>query len=349
MKRIQNFYLFSYRLTGFIFLSGLIASILWYGFTVVFFICSSSWSVPMILSPNQEKVMSHLEHLLNIEQQLSKNQVELKSAQEALLEKKHMLHNSKDLELRVQDSMVSQSVLYLKNALVLNEITKEKKHNLDKLNKLTREIKAKEAILDEELKLGLITRQDALSQQISLNNLRTTLIDSKTKVHELTEQARHFSSAANTLTGKGNNLLAMHKVVKKAELERQISELKIDTYALTATIKELKTNIDKRKKALALMQKSPYILATKGMTTVAFVPYGNLKRVKIGNPVYSCYLDMIFCYKAGTVTSVYRAEEYGVHPIFKSETKGQFIGIAFYNKVDAQKKLLFLNSKPLFV
>lgn len=97
------------------------------------------------------------------------------------------------------------------------------------------------------------------------------------------------------------------------------------------------------------MQRSPYILATKKPTTLAFIPYPNLKRIKKGNPVYSCYLDMIFCYKSGQIADIYSAEEYGKHPIFKSEIKGRLIRIAYADKKDAQKKLLFLNSKPLLI
>lgn len=349
MKRVQNFYLYSYRLTGFIFLTGLIASILWYGLSVVFFIGSSSWSVPLILSPNQEKVITHLEHLLNIEHQLTKNRTELKAAKRALLDKNEILKRAQKINQRVEESMVSQSTLYAKNSLILKEITKEKAQNLNSLNKLASEIQIKEDQVENELQMGLITKQEAISQQISLNNLRSNIIDSKAKMHELKEQSKNYANAASTLNGSAKNLLAMHKVVKKVEIERQVAELEIDTYALSENIKELEYNIKKRKRALTLMRKSPYIRATKGLTTVAFVPYKNLKRVKVGSKVYACYLDMILCYKAGNVTNIYMAEEYGVHPIFKSETKGQLIGITFQDPTDAQKKLLFLNSKPLLV
>lgn len=350
MKRIQNFYLYSYRLTGFIFLSGLISSILWYGFSMIFFIASTSWSVPLILSPHQEKVMTHLEHLLNIEQQFSKNTAELKAAQKALIDKSEILKNALLLENRVQESMVAQAVQYAKNSLVLDKFNQEKKQTIDRMNNLLMEIQNKEQLINKELKMGLITKQEALSQQIYLSNLHTSLIDSKSRAHELEQKSIDFANASTTLNGdSANNLVAMHKVIKKVELDRQVAELKIDTYALQSKIKELKFTIHKLQVALDIMKKSPYILATKGAQTVAFIPYANLKNVRNGSPVYSCYFDMIFCYKAGHVTEVYKGEEYGRHPIFKSDTKGRFIGIKFNSKADAQKKLVFLNSKPLIV
>lgn len=114
MKRLQNFYLYSYRLTGFIFLLGLISSILWYGFSMLFFSTSASWSVPLILSPDQEKVITHLEHMLNLEHQLAKDKTELKTAKEALLNKVALLKKSYALRLRFKQSMTAQAKQYSK-------------------------------------------------------------------------------------------------------------------------------------------------------------------------------------------------------------------------------------------
>lgn len=139
----------------------------------------------------------------------------------------------------------------------------EKKQNLKELNKLASQIRDKEAAIDQELKLGLITKQEALNEQLTLNNLRSHLIDEKTEAHELKQRSIDFANAADTLDGAATNLLAIQNVVKKNELDIQIAALKIDSYALKVTIKHLEKGIKKRQQALAKMQRSPYILATK--------------------------------------------------------------------------------------
>jgi len=349
MKRLQNFYLYSYRFTGFIFLLGLISSILWYGFSILFFLCNSSWSLPLILSPNQEKVMVHLEHVLNMEHQLEKNIAELKAAQKALSTKKAIIKNVQQLSLRVTESMTSQSLQYSKTSQIFKKLTKEKVKNLNELSRLASEIRGKEHVIDKELKVGLITKQEALAQNVILSNIHASLIDTKTKVHELSQRSKDFANAASTLKGSANNLSAIQKVIKKVELDSQIAELKIDAYNLSTTIEYLEKNIEKRRKTLTVMKNSPYILATRVSNTLAFVPYHNIKNIKVGSPIYSCFMDMIFCYQSGLITHIYQGEEYGKHPIFKSEIKGQLVAVTFNRKTDAQKKLVYLNSKPLLI
>jgi hypothetical protein len=349
MKRIQNFYLYSYRLIGFVFLLALISSILWYGFSMLFFIANSSWSVPLILSPNQEKVMMHLEHVLASEHQVTKNLAELTTFTKALEHKKLLLKTAQKLQVRVNQSMLLQSQQDTKNSRMFKTLSKEKTASIAELNQLLSKINLREAMIEKELQAGLITKQEALSAHLSSSKVRSDLVDARASLHDLNRRAQDFSNAANTLNGAANNLLAMNKVIKKVELENQIAQLKNDIFSLTISTEQLKTNVEKRNQVLIQMKNSPYILATRQPTTVAFVPYRNLTHAKVGAPVYSCWLDMVLCYKSGHISRVYKAEEYSKHPIFKSDIKGQLIGIVFNHKSDGQKKLLFLNSKPLLL
>lgn len=347
MKRVQSFYLYSYRMVGFVFLIGLISSILWYGFSMLFFISNTSWSVPMILSPNQEKVMTHLEHVLALEHEVAKNMAQLSSTQESINHKKTQLQSTEKLQIRVEQSMALQSDLYSQNGKIFDKLSKEKTASVSTLKQLAAKIENRDTLIDEELKLGLITKQEAISAHLTSSKIQSDLVDAKASMYDLHQRSLDSLNAASTLNGSADNLMAMDKVVKKAELEELILQLKSDIFSLTITADQLTKTIDEKNQVLSILTNSPYIQATKNPTTVAFVPYRNLKRVKVGAPVYSCMLDMILCYKSGTVANVYKAEEYSKHPIFKSDLKGQLIGIAFDEESDGQKKLLFINSKPL--
>lgn len=349
MKRLQSFYLYSYRLTGFIFLLGLIVSILWYGFSILFFSASTSWSVPLILSPNQEKVITHLEHMLNFEHQLTEDITQLKTAKIALETKLLLLKKTNILHQRFTESILAQTKRYTNKSESLQQLTLEKNETIENINSLASQIKHREMSIAQELQSGLITKQEALKERLSITSLHNHLIDAKARSHELNQRAIDFANAADTLDGAASSLFALQNVVKKNELDIQIAELKIDTYSLKVTIEHLERVIKTRQDALEKMRRSPYILAINQSTWVAFVPYTNLHSVTPGSPVYSCYLDMIFCYKSGVVTDLYSAEEYGKHPIFKSEVKGQLIRIAYIDEKDARKKLLFINSKPLMI
>ena len=345
MKRIQRFYLYSYRMIGFIFLVGLISSILWYGFTLLFYMGSSSWAVPTILSPNQERVINHLEHVLVLEDHLTKDIAELKTIKQSLSHKKTLLNIANELQLRVQKTLVSQSKQYEKNSRIFKELGKEKKATVSELMLLASKIEGREATIDKELKVGLITKEEALAAHLVSNKIRSELVDAKAHMQDLRQRSLDFSNAANTLNGSADNMVAMYKVVKKIELENQIAQLKSDIFSLDITVEQLRKNISKKTKAIHLIKKSPYIRAIKKLTTVAFVPYLNLKHVSAGSPIYSCYLDMIFCYQSGQVTHVYKAEEYFPHPIFKSEIKGQLIGIKFNHQSFQMCHIQFLLPK----
>lgn len=349
MKKIQNYYLYSYRMVGFIFLTGLIASIIWYGFSILFFIGNSSWSVPMVLSPNQEKVMAHLEHVLSFEHEVTKNRAELIALEQTLEHKKMLRKMNRKLAVRVAESMSLESTHYDEASHYFDDLSKEKSVTLNQLNQLSAEISEQEDVIDNELKAGLITKNEAILAHITWNKVRDGIIDSKASMYELHKRSTEYAAAAHTLNGTGNSLKTMNKVIKKVELEGNIAQLTSDIFSLKITQGHLQKNITKKTKVLSLMKNSPYIMATRKPVTVAFVPYTNLKKIKVGSPTYSCYLDMVLCYKSGVVVGIYNAEEYTKHPIFKSDIKGQLIGVEFTYESDAQKKLLFLNSKPLLI
>ena len=349
MKKIQNFYLNSYRLVGFVFLTGLIVSILWYVFSLLFFISNSSWTVPMILSPNQEKVMAHLEHVLSFEHDVTKNKAEVIASEQILKHKQSLLKINQQLLERFNESLVDQSKNAVRASNVYKKLNNAQIANMNHLSQLITQIHHEDQVIDQELKMGLITKQEALLAHVAWSKLLTSWSNSKASIFDFKQRVREYDEASNTLTGSGNHLKWMSRVIKKVELESQISELKSDIFTLTVTTKLLKKNIDKKNKVLSFMKSSPYIQATRKATTVAFVPYHNLNKVKIGAPIYSCYLEMIFCYKSGQVSSIYNGEEYSSHPIFKSNIKGQLIGVDFINEADAQKQLLFINSKPLLI
>lgn len=347
IKKLQNFYLYSYRSIGFLFLFGLIFSIAWYVISILFFTVNRHWSVPLIISPGQEKVITHLEHMLNIEHQLSLDIAELKMDKKAVRKKEGELAKVRSIHVRVKQSIHAQSKQYKKLSHIFNSLTEEKEKNVQDLTELLAETNLKEKNIKRELQLGLITKQEALTQRLSLENLRSGLIDAKEKAFELHQRSLDFGFAADTLNGASQHLVAMNNVTKKMELENKISELNTEIYSLNIKTKQLVKNIEKRRAALKVLRDNPYILATKKPVDVAFVPYRNVKNIQVGSPVYSCYLDMVFCYRSGRVMSLYHAEEHGRHPVFQSEIKGMYVRIAFDDEEDAQRKLLFFHSKPL--
>lgn len=348
MKNLQQFYLSLYRSIGLFVLIALVCIILWYGFSVVFFGFSKTWSIPVVLSPTQERVIGQLARISSFQQELEKNKVDLQTTVKSIENKKAILNDATSLQQRIKLSMNNQSERYNNASQSLNKILGEKKRNIQKLSKLASEIKLKERLIDKELKAGIITKYESNNQQLVLNNIQQGLTDSKANALLLQQQVGDLVSSAQTYKGANSNFDAITGVSKQVELEAQIAEIKNELLKLQATQNNLEAAINDNNSVLELIKNSPYYLATKGPTTVTFVPYANLQNVKVGDKVFSCYASVVLCKKVGEVASIYNAEEYAIHPIFRTNIKGQFVGVLYDNGLsDSKSDVLFIGSKPL--
>lgn len=349
MKRVQNIYLYFYRVIGFIFIVGLICAILWYSLSILFFSFSNTWSVPIVLSPSQEKVIGHLTRVSAFEQELRKNKIDLNTAREEYSKKNILLQNAELLQPRLDNSILVQAKRYSDASAQLKELTKERQKNISELSALSKKNQGKKASIDKELSAGIITKHEANEQKLMLNNLNSGLIDAKAQLTDLLLNAEELSSAAKTLNGSFGNIDAINNIVRKVDLNVQIEGLRSELFKLDATIETLESVIEESDRVLQILKNSPYFLATKEATHVAFVPYDNRTNAKAGERVYSCYLRMILCYRAGTIIQVYEAEEYGKHPVFQTALKGIFLGVEFKDPDDAKKDLLFIGSRPFII
>lgn len=349
MKKIQNTYLYFYRTIGFIFIIGLVGAILWYALSILFFSLSATWSVPIVLSPSQEKVIGHLTRVSAFEQELRKNKIDLDITQEEYSKKKILLQNAELLQPRLDHSIAAQSKRYLEASGQLKSLTKERQKNIAELNKLSKDNRVKKSSIDRELKAGIITKNEANSQQLILNNINSSLIDAKAQLTDLSLNAEELGSAATTLNGSSGNIDAMNNIARKVDLNLQVEGLRTDLSKLGATIETLVPVIEEGDRILQVLKDSSYFLATRESTRVVFIPYDNRANAKVGEKVYSCYLRMVFCYRAGTIVRVYEAEEYGRHPVFQTALKGIFLGVDFKDPDDAKKDLLFIGSRPFII
>ena len=345
--KLQNIYLHLYRIIGFIFLAGLVCAILWYALSVLFFSSNSNWSIPLVLSPTQDKVIGHLSQVSSFEQNLSKQKIELMTNAEELKSKEALLESTMGLNERLSQSMNAQAQRYAHAgqdmAAVLNEKQNAFLSNKGNLNAAQASLKN----IDRELRLGLITKQQAASQRLSLYALSSTMINDKAQIQQLKTQTGEMASAANTLSGGDSNLAAIVSVSQGAELNIKLVQLKNDILKLKASNADLEKNIASSDKTLEGLKDSPYLLAIRHPTNVIFVPYENMGDVHEGAPIYTCYLKMIFCAQSGQITRVYEAEEYARHPMFKTDLKGRFVGVNFEEEKDAQKDIAFIDHRPL--
>lgn len=137
----------------------------------------------------------------------------------------------------------------------------------------------------------------------------------------------------------------VHRETEKARLEKDNAVGK-------------RTPLEKRLDALALRQKdqdavvhrlesSPYLRAVNGKVVLAFVPYQNLRNVKIGTKLYSCAWGLILCSVVGTVKTTIDGEVQDIHPHDESVQRGIMVEVDLTTPSAAGESVLFAGSKPL--
>jgi hypothetical protein len=138
----------------------------------------------------------------------------------------------------------------------------------------------------------------------------------------------------------------MHRELEKAKLERDNS---IGQRApLNQRLENLKLRKVDQDGLVKRLEQSPYLRAINQKIVLAFVPYQNLRNVKIGTKLYSCAWGLVACSNVGKVTTVLEGEVQNVHPHDESIQRGVMVEIDVSSS-SAGDTVLFAGGKPLFL
>lgn len=96
------------------------------------------------------------------------------------------------------------------------------------------------------------------------------------------------------------------------------------------------------------LEQAPYLRAVNQKIVLAFVPYQNLRNVKIGTKLYGCALGLVACSNVGKVTAVLEGEVDSVHPHDESIQRGVMVEIDVSSS-SAGETVLFAGGKPLWL
>lgn len=330
-----------YRVFAIVTLYAVLAGVLGYGFVMGFYAINTSWAAPVILSPSDDKSLDFTQKLVTSKQTLEDVSLDKKRIEGSLSEM--TLHRASLLALEPElRSAIAREKTHARAAgPQLSQLDQQKQADNQKTGDIMAKAKELEAALDKDLAAGLITKGDAATERVALNQAQTSFTDSRISEVMLTD---------SVLEKNTNGTKSLDILDKQIELRSQIAQLDIAISLAEKQIHEESQQIDRLKTALATAKQTPYYLSVSGGSKVyfAFVPYDNQSGVKPGAPVYDCYLNMVACRKVGTVRQVFTGEEHAIHPIFRSDMRGFLILMALDHSESAKSKTVFLNRKPLF-
>nr|HEX4319076.1 hypothetical protein [Kofleriaceae bacterium] len=137
----------------------------------------------------------------------------------------------------------------------------------------------------------------------------------------------------------------VHREVERTTLDKDNANGK------RAPLKKRLEALDLRQKdqdaVVHRLESSPYLRAVNGKVVLAFVPYQNLRNVKIGTKLYSCAWGLVGCSVVGTVKATIDGEVQDIHPHDESVQRGIMVEVDLTTPSAEGESVLFAGSKPL--
>lgn len=194
------------------------------------------------------------------------------------------------------------------------------------------------------------------STQLADAKLRASaLVTEKFEIEaSLSEIERTVASSDKFITDVGTNA-ADPKSPEQWLVRRELERAKLDKdnavgkrTPLRQRLDSLRLRMDDQDKVVKRFQQSPYLKAIDSRVFLAFVPYQNLRNIKVGVRLYGCSWGLIACSNVGKVTAILEGEVTDVHPHDESIQRGMMVEIDVSNSA-AGHSVLFAGGKPLWL
>ena len=331
-----------YRVVAIVALYVVLFGVLAYAFVMGFYAINTSWAAPVILSPSDDKSLDFTEKIVTSKQTLEDLNIDKKRLESSIAEMTKHRTALVNLEPELDAAIARETKHNRATGPQLMQLDGQKQADNLKTQDVMAQVKLVETAIDKDLAAGLITKTDAAAQRAALNQAQTSFTDSRINELLLTD---------NILDKTTNNTKSLDVLDKQAELKSEIAQLDIAINVAQTQVHEESQQIDRLRTAIATAKQTPYYPLVSGGNPVhfAFVPYDNEQSVRVGSPVYDCYLNMVACRRVGTVKQIFSGEEHAIHPIFRTDVRGFLVQMDLEHPASAKSKTVFLNRKPLFL
>lgn len=139
-------------------------------------------------------------------------------------------------------------------------------------------------------------------------------------------------------------------------LRREVDRAKLDKENQLGRRKPLESRLaslsNRSKEQLEVvhrLEQSPYLRAINGKVVLAFVPYQNLKHIKVGTKLYGCSWGLVMCSRVGTIKATIEGEVQDIHPHDQSVQRGVMVEIQLSTPSAEGNTVLFAGGKPLWL
>lgn len=357
VPRLNSIFGAFYKAMGFFILGGILFALASYLGMHSFFYTSESWIAPIIISSSDEEVIRLYGH-----------------AAEQKMEREKVLAHARELQVRLADvERIIQTERRFQQRF-MEAVENDRRLRADELRRLREILETSREVRDQ---IELSNQAFAGMARKRANELMSArLVDREeylTLEHQLAQMARTNLSLAETeagIAGKISELFARSTALDSIGKSGGGSKASVDvvllereylksSLALARAAEEegaLRENLEATMRAVRMydeilrsIENAPRIRAIEGKLTVAFVPYENLPNATPDAPVYGCAIGVVLCKEVGRISERLEGEVTARHPVRNKIIRGIFVEVDFSEPDWAEKDVLHVGGRPLFL
>jgi hypothetical protein len=354
----------AYRVLGFAVLTAILVGLVSYMGIHVFFLVSSRWMLPAIVSPTDERVLV-LRSQIAQQTALRARLVAEREMAEAALRDAHRL-------VEVQNAFAERA-----RAAVEADLADRQRY-LARLTSLSSDQRTSEADataasdalasvsreqLDAEHAAGVIDREEYMRGQYQLTQMADMRVAMAARGVEIARERRTVEREVRALRSlleapaafgtddAGGELtsevLRLAQELARGELERQKA---IDGFETAkTTLGAIDVALEEYDELLGSLEGSAYLEALEQRLTVAFVPYENLGSIADDDALFGCRIGVLICSEIGKIVRVLEGEVVLDHPLRRESMRGRMVELEIADASWAQEKVLFAGRAPLLL
>jgi hypothetical protein len=347
-------YLTGYRLAGFFGLVFIAAMLVVYSLSFAFFMVNNTWIAPAVLEPTSEKVLPVQSEMIRVRQFLDELTIGLQTKKAELInlenQKKHLLA----LQTRLGSAMKTEQGVKKAEAAEATALVQTKRADIIEMDKLGAQVAVLSKQAEQEYKAGLITQAEYSQRLIGITTLLGQQTDNRLAVATASATAAERQRMANTLGGRGEHVSSLDAEAKRIEIESRLADIDVLIAQKNNEIAAAGPQMKTVQAAFDSLNETPYgDISSEGRLHIAFLPYDNHDVMKAGAPVYGCMVTFVLCSKVGEVVKEYKNEQVIEFPLlnlrFSRTVRGTFVKLKLDDPSAAEKQVLFVGGKPLFL
>ena len=341
-RKAQRLVVSMYRLIGFGILTLIVAVLVGYIGQTAFYFLNRSWVTPVAVSDSDEKVVglkSQLAQQLNERERLA---AELEQAERSI---------ATEQAFQLQFAKAIQADLHGRRVALgrVKQLASTAAATRAEIRATNGDYSASAAAkMGDEYAAGLIDRDTMLAGKFQLAQISSANLSLAERQAQLDQQATELASQTKALdailSNKSTTAALSYDVLKVA---RDYEESKLALARELSNRERLKSAMTRQDQIISGIEQSAYLRALENGSTVALVPYANLKNVAAGSSLFACRIDMFICREVGEVVQILPGEVPVQHPKRDSTLRGRMVELQLTDASAAQQDVLFLGGPPL--